>query len=50
MQETIIIILFLGALGYLGNMLYKQTKSDSGCSKNCGCDSPVSHLKKAKEH
>lgn len=48
MQEVFIIILFLGALAYLGNMLYKQTKGDSGCSKNCGCDSPINNLNKAK--
>ncbi|MTI24999.1 FeoB-associated Cys-rich membrane protein [Fulvivirga kasyanovii] len=48
MQEAIIIILFLSALAYLGNIVYKQTKADTGCSKNCGCDSPVSNLKKVK--
>lgn len=42
MQELFIILLFLGALGYLGNMLYKQTKGDSACSSGCGsCGSPV---------
>lgn len=50
MQEVLIIVLFLAALAYLGNMLYKQTKGDSGCSTNCGCDSsPVANFKKIRD-
>lgn len=47
MQEVIIIILFLGALVYLGNLLYKHIKGDAGCASNC-CDSPVKNLKNIK--
>ncbi|ELR72253.1 hypothetical protein C900_01807 [Fulvivirga imtechensis AK7] len=51
MQEVLIIILFLGALAYLGNMLYKQTRGNSGCSSNCGCDSaPVANFKKVQNN
>ncbi|MDX1627435.1 MAG: hypothetical protein R3345_01980 [Fulvivirga sp.] len=49
MQELLIVILFLGALTYLGILLYKSFKGDAGCSTNCGCDSPVHDYKKKLE-
>jgi len=48
MQEAIILILFAGALFYVGRTLFKSTKAEGGCSTNCGCDSPVKHLKKGE--
>jgi hypothetical protein len=40
MLESIIIsILFLGALGYVGNRLRKElSPKSSGCAKGCGCE------------
>ena len=45
MQELIIVLLFAGALIYLGNVIYRQTKKESGCASSC-CDSPVKNIKK----
>ena len=47
-QQIIIGLLFLGALIYLGNLLYKHFKGDAGCSKGCGCDSPVHQMQKSR--
>lgn len=48
MQEAIVIILFAGALFYIGRTIFKSAKAESGCASNCGCDSPVKHLQKRK--
>jgi hypothetical protein len=39
-QQAVIIILFLGALGYIGTRIFRTfgKKADSGCGKGCGCD------------
>ena len=38
-ENLIIGILFLVALGYLGNKLRKEfSAKNSGCAKGCGCD------------
>ncbi len=37
MQEVILVILFLGALVYMGRNLWKQYKAESGCATS-GCD------------
>jgi hypothetical protein len=36
-QAIIIIILFLGALFYLGKMIYKSFTAKNGCASNCKC-------------
>jgi hypothetical protein len=40
MMEIIVIgLLFLGALGYVGNRLRKElSPKKSGCGKGCGCE------------
>lgn len=37
-QEIIIFLLFIGAIAFLGNYLYKNLKAkpNCGCGKNCG--------------
>ena len=45
MQDIILIILFLGAVGFLVRKFYLQYQQrDSGCGSSCGCDSA------AKQH
>tara|TARA_R110002124_G_scaffold14483_8_gene64468 strand:- start:222 stop:362 length:141 start_codon:yes stop_codon:yes gene_type:complete len=37
-QEIIILLLFAIAAGFIGYRFYKNfSKSNSGCSKGCGC-------------
>ncbi len=38
MQELIVILLFAGALYYIGFIFYRSLKADSGsgCAKGCG--------------
>lgn len=39
MQEIIIGILFLGALFFVGRMLWRQYNAEDGCGDGChGCD------------
>lgn len=38
MQELIILLVFLVALGYLGRRMYRSfAKKQAGCGKGCGC-------------
>ncbi|UFH52230.1 FeoB-associated Cys-rich membrane protein [Spirosoma sp. KNUC1025] len=39
MQEVIIVLVFLAALGYLGRRAYRSffAKKQAGCGKGCGC-------------
>jgi len=37
-QELTILALFIAALVYLGIVLRRSFRSESGCAKNCGCD------------
>ncbi len=38
MQELIVLLIFVGALGYLGNRAYQSFfKKEAGCGKGCGC-------------
>jgi hypothetical protein len=38
MQELIVLLIFVVALGYLGNRAYKSFfKKEAGCGKGCGC-------------
>jgi hypothetical protein len=49
MQELLVIILFLGALVFLGRHLYRQySGSDDSCGPQCGCETK-SVIKKAVE-
>jgi len=36
MQNIIIVLLFIGALGYVANILYKSFTTSKGCASNCG--------------
>ena len=35
-QVALVIILFIGALAYLGRILYKQLQAKSACASGCG--------------
>ena len=35
-QQIIIVLLFLGAVVYLGYVIYKSFQTRSGCSSGCG--------------
>ncbi len=35
-QLIIVLIVFLGAVAYVGNLIYKSFKADSACSSGCG--------------
>lgn len=35
-QLIIVFIIFLGALAYVGNLIYKSFKAKSACSSGCG--------------
>ena len=38
-EQLSIGLLFLGAVSYIGNRLWKElSRKKSGCGKNCGCD------------
>jgi len=42
LEQIVIGILFCGALGYVGNRLWKELHpSKSGCAKGCGCEEKV---------
>ena len=44
MQELIVIVLFLGALFYIGKLLYSsffQKNTGSACAKGCGSCSAI---------
>lgn len=46
-QQLIIVVLFLGALVYLGYIVYKSFQAKSGCSSGCGsCGIDFSKLQK----
>ena len=36
-QSIIVILLFLGALFYLGKIIYKSFTAKNGCASNCKC-------------
>lgn len=49
-QLVIIAILFLAALGYLGRMIYKNFRTDAGCSSGCtSCGIDISKIRKELE-
>ena len=34
-QNILVVLLFLGAMAYLSNLLFKQFKGTSGCASGC---------------
>jgi len=49
-QNLIILLLFVGALVYLGYLVYKNFQAKSGCSSGCGsCGVDFSKLQKDLE-
>lgn len=49
-QTVIIILLFVAAAAYLGNLVYKSFRARSGCSSGCGsCGIDFSKLEKEIE-
>lgn len=42
MQEIIIILVFIAAVGYMGYRAYRSfSKKQAGCGKGCGCAADV---------
>ncbi|WP_338876903.1 FeoB-associated Cys-rich membrane protein [Spirosoma sp. SC4-14] len=42
MQEIIIILVFIAAIGYLASRAYRSfSKKQAGCGKGCGCAADV---------
>ncbi len=37
-EQLIIGLLFLMAIGYVARIIYKSYQGDAGCAKGCGCD------------
>lgn len=37
-QEILVFVLFIGAIGYVGNLFWKSFNNDSNCKTGCGCD------------
>lgn len=44
-QEVAVIIIFIGALAYLGRILYKQFQAKSACATGCAKCSAVDFKK-----
>jgi len=44
-QEILVTIIFLGALAYLGHIVYKQFQAKSACATGCGKCSAVDFKK-----
>jgi FeoB-associated Cys-rich membrane protein len=40
-QEILILVVFLGALGFLGSLLFKNLQAKEGCTTGCGKCSPA---------
>jgi hypothetical protein len=45
-ENIIILTVFLLAIAHVARVIYKSYKGDVGCSKGCGCDSPIHQMKK----
>jgi hypothetical protein len=37
-QEIVVFVLFIGAIGYVGSIFWKSLSNDSNCKSGCGCD------------
>jgi hypothetical protein len=35
-ENIIVLLIFLGAVAYVGQMIYRSFRSRSGCSQGCG--------------
>jgi hypothetical protein len=46
LENFIILAVFILAIAYVARIFYKSFKGDVGCSKGCGCDSPIHQMKK----
>lgn len=46
MQEIILGILFLGALFFMGRMIWRQYKAEDGCAEGCHSCDVSKHAKK----
>ncbi|WP_374165857.1 FeoB-associated Cys-rich membrane protein [Arcticibacter sp. MXS-1] len=43
-QEILVVILFIAALIYVGNMIYKNFNAKKSCGSNCKCGIDFSDL------
>jgi len=49
MQEVIVLIIFLGALAYLGWRLYLRSQKKADCGPDCGCESKPISFNRSRE-
>jgi len=49
-QVVIILILFAGAVFYVGRMIYKSLSAKKSCGSNCKCGVDFSNIEANKAH
>jgi len=50
MQEMLVLIIFVGAMAYLGWRLYQRSQKKADCGPDCGCEpKPVSFTRNKVE-
>jgi FeoB-associated Cys-rich membrane protein len=49
-QVIIILILFAGAIFYVGRMIYKSLSAKKSCGSNCKCGVDFSGIEAGKAH
>ena len=49
MQEALVIIVFAGALAYLGWRLYLRSLKKADCGPDCGCEPKPMSFKRSKD-
>jgi len=49
-QVVIILILFAGAIFYVGRMIYKSLSAKKGCGSDCKCGVDFSGVEAGKTH
>jgi hypothetical protein len=49
-QVVIILILFAGAIFYVGRMIYKSLSAKKGCGSDCKCGVDFSGVETGKAH
>ena len=49
-QVVIILILFAGAIFYVGRMIYKSLSAKKSCGSNCKCGVDFSGVETGKAH
>jgi hypothetical protein len=47
-QVVVILLLFAGAIFYVGRMIYKSLTAKKGCGSNCKCGVDFSGIEAAK--